>query len=65
MSYRLDRLKEISPADRGRFEADGFLVVERLLEPEHTKACAADFRSCSPANSIPASTRTNGIGAKG
>ena len=35
MSYRLDRLKEISPADRDRFEADGFLIVERLLEPEH------------------------------
>jgi hypothetical protein len=37
MSYRLDRLKDISPVDRGRFEADGFLIVERLLEPEHPK----------------------------
>ena len=40
MSYRLDRLKEISPADRGRFEADGFLIVERLLEPEHIQKLA-------------------------
>src|SRR5690349_9288952 len=35
MSYRLRRLDEISPADRARFEADGFLVVEGILEPEH------------------------------
>jgi class 3 adenylate cyclase/alpha-beta hydrolase superfamily lysophospholipase len=43
MSYRLDRLKEISPGDRGRFEADGFLVVERLLEPEHIQNLRSRF----------------------
>ena len=43
MSYRLDRLKEISPADRGRFEADGFLIVERLLEAEHIQNLRSRF----------------------
>ena len=43
MSYRLRRLDEISPADRARFEADGFLVVEGLLEPKHIEDLRGRF----------------------
>jgi phytanoyl-CoA hydroxylase len=43
MSYRLRRLDEISPADRARFEADGFLVVEGLLELEHIEDLRGRF----------------------
>jgi len=45
MSYRLRRLDEISPADRARFEADGFLVVEGLLELEHIEDLRGRFRT--------------------
>jgi hypothetical protein len=43
MSYRLRRLDEISPADRAKFEADGFLVVEGLLEPGHIEDLRGRF----------------------
>lgn len=43
MSYHFPRLSEISPADRAKFEADGFLVVERILAPEQIEELRGRF----------------------
>jgi hypothetical protein len=37
MTYQFERLKTVSAHDRSRFERDGFLVVERLLDTSQTE----------------------------
>ena len=44
MNCRFDRLEGISSLDRSRFEEDGFLIVERLLDSEQIQ----DLRSRFP-----------------